>query len=221
MTNSDMKVEVAAAMKSYLTSQDFKDIIAKAVKEAVGQAVESMLKELKAEIAALEGKVKTLEDTIEKVAAKANDNEQYSRRQNVRVMGFVEEEEEEEENCAEKFVNLCREKIRLDVNNEIVDRAHRVGKKEEGANRAIIVRLKTHKDKLTILWNRRNLRGSGFYINGDLTKINQKLSYTARVTCTNVDTSWTVDSKIFVKRKSDGRRFQVANQSDFPKHELL
>ena len=43
MTNADMKVEVAAAMKSYLTSQDFKDIIAKTVKEAVGQAVESML----------------------------------------------------------------------------------------------------------------------------------------------------------------------------------
>ena len=30
MMNADMKVEVAAAMKSYLTSQDFKDIIAKA-----------------------------------------------------------------------------------------------------------------------------------------------------------------------------------------------
>ena len=218
MTNADMKVEVAAAMKSYLTSQDFKDIIAKAVKEAVGQAMESILKELKAEIAVLEGKVKTLEDTIEKVAAKANDNEQFSRRQNVRVTGFVEENEE---NCAEKFVNLCREKIGLDVNDDIVDRAHRVGKKEEGTNRAIIVRLKTHKDKLAILCNRKNLRGSGFYINEDLTKINQKLSYTARVTCTNVDTSWTVDNKIFVKRKSDGRRFQVANQFDFTKYELL
>ena len=218
MTNADLKVEVAAAMTSYLTSQDFKDIIAKAVKEAVGQAMESVLKELKAEIAVLEGKVKTLEGTIEKVAAKANDNEQFSRRQNVRVTGFVEEDDE---NCAEKFVNLCREKIGLDVNDDLVDRAHRVGKKEEGTNRAIIVRLKTHKDKLAILRNRKNLRGSGFYINEDLTKINQKLSYIARVTCTNVDTSWTVDGKIFVKRKSDGRRFQVANQFDFTKYELL
>ena len=179
MTNADLKVEVAAAMTSYLTSQDFKDIIAKAVKEAVGQAMESVLKELKAEIAILEGKVKTLEGTIEKVAAKANDNEQFSRRQNVRVTGFVEEDDE---NCAEKFVNLCREKIGLDVNDDLVDRAHRVGKKEEGTNRAIIVRLKTHKDKLAILRNRKNLRGSGFYINEDLTKINQKLSYIARVT---------------------------------------
>ena len=218
MANVDMKVEVAAAMKSYLTSQGFKDIIVKAVKEAVGQAVESILKELKAEIAVLEGRVKTLEDTIEKVATKANDNEQFSRRQNVRVTGFVEEEEE---NCTQKFVNLCREKIGLDVSDEIVDRAHRVGKKEEGTNRAIIVRLKSHKDKLTILRNRKNLRGSGFYINEDLTKFNQKLSYTARATCTNVDTTWTVDGKIFVKRKSDGRRLQVANQFDFTKYELL
>ena len=131
MTNAGMNVEVAEAMKSYLTSQDFKDIIAKGVKEAVGLAMESIVKDLKTEIAALEGKVKTLEDTIEKVAAKANENEQFSRHQNVRVTGFVEEEEE---NCAERFVNLCREKIGLDVNDKIVDRAHRVGKKEEGTN---------------------------------------------------------------------------------------
>ena len=94
MTNADKKVEVAAVMKSYLTSQDFKDIIAKAVKEAVGQAMESVLEELKAEIAVLKGKVKTLEDNLEKVAAKANDNEQFSRRQNVRVTGFVEEKKD-------------------------------------------------------------------------------------------------------------------------------
>lgn len=97
-------------------------------------------------------------------------------------------------------MNLCREKIGLDASDDIVDRAHRVGKKEEGANRAIIVRLKTHKDKLTILRDRKNPRGSGFYINEDSTKITQKLSDTARVTCTNVDTSWTVDGKIFVKQ---------------------
>ena len=58
MTNADMKAEVAAAMKSYLASKDFKDIIAKAVKEPVSQAMESILKELNAEIAVLKGKVK-------------------------------------------------------------------------------------------------------------------------------------------------------------------
>ena len=99
MTNADMKVEVAAAMKSYLTSQDFKDIIAKAVKEAVGQAMESILKEMKAEVAVLEGKVKTLEDTIEKVAAKANDNEQFSPSSKCESYGF----------CRRRRRKLCRE----------------------------------------------------------------------------------------------------------------
>ena len=41
-----------------------------------------------------------------------------------------------------------------------------------------------------MLRNRKNLKGSGFHINEDLAKINQKLSYTDRVTCTNVDTAW-------------------------------
>ena len=84
----DMKVEVAAAMKSYLTSQDFNEIISKAVKEVVGQAMESILKELKAEIAVLEGKVKILEDTVEKVTTKANDNEQFSPTSKCEGYGF-------------------------------------------------------------------------------------------------------------------------------------
>ena len=42
------------------------------------------------------------------------------------------------ENCAAKFVKLGREKIGLEVSDDTVDRASRVGKKEEGA-RAIFV----------------------------------------------------------------------------------
>ena len=98
------------------------------------------------------------------------------------------------ENCAAKFVKLGREKIGLEVSDDTVDRANRVGKKEEGA-RAIFVCLKRHKDKLTIMKNGKNLKDSGFYINEDLTKSNQKLFYTARVKCVNADASWTSDGK--------------------------
>ena len=100
------------------------------------------------------------------------------------------------ENCAAKFVKLGREKIGLEVSDDTVDRANRVGKKEEGANRTIIVCLKRHKDKLTMMENGKNLKDSGFYINEDLTKSNQKLFYTARVKCVNTDASWTSDGKI-------------------------
>ena len=95
-----------------------------------------IVQELKGEIAVLREKVKSLEETIEKVALKANDNEQYSRRQNVRVTGFAEEKT--------KIVLLnLQGKIGLEVSDDTVNRAHRVGKKEEGANRTIIVCLNT------------------------------------------------------------------------------
>ena len=116
-----------------------------------------IVQELKGEIAVLREKVKSLEETIEKVALKANDNEQYSRRQNVRVTGFAEEKT--------KIVLLnLQGKIGLEVSDDTVNRAHRVGKKEEGANRTIIICLKTHKDILTIMKNRKNLKVSGFNI---------------------------------------------------------
>ena len=116
-----------------------------------------IVQELKGEIAVLREKVKSLEETIEKVALKANDNEQYSRRQNVRVTGFAEEKT--------KIVLLnLQGKIGLEVSDDTVNRAHRVGKKEEGANRTIIICLKTHKDILTMMKNRKNLKVSGFNI---------------------------------------------------------
>ena len=116
-----------------------------------------IVQELKGEIAVLREKVKSLEETIEKVALKANDNEQYSRRQNVRVTGFAEEKT--------KIVLLnLQGKIGLEVSDDTVNRAHRVGKKEEGANKTIIICLKTHKDILTIMKNRKNLKVSGFNI---------------------------------------------------------
>ena len=55
-------------------------------------------------------------------------------------------------------------KIGLEVSDDTVNRAHRVGKKEEGANRTIIVCLKTHKDILTIMNNMENLKVSGLNI---------------------------------------------------------
>ena len=75
-----------------------------------------------------------VETPIEKVM---NDNEQFSRLQNVRVKGFVEEDEE---NCAENFCESMQGENWFGREGYNVDRAHRGGKKEEGTNRAIIVK---------------------------------------------------------------------------------
>ena len=52
---------------------------------------------------------------------KTNKNKQYSPHKKARVTGFADEVDK---NCAAKFVTLCREKIGLDISDDIVDRVH-------------------------------------------------------------------------------------------------
>jgi hypothetical protein len=77
-----------------------------------------------------------------------NENEQYSRRCNIRIHGIPEEESE---NCYEVVLDLFRKDILCEVNESEIDRTHRVGKRQAGYKpRAIIVKFKVMKSK-TIL----------------------------------------------------------------------
>ena len=57
-------------------------------------------------IDALEAKVLNLESSLVSVLVKANENEQYSRRQNIRVFSF---DEDKDEDCNDKIVKFCNE----------------------------------------------------------------------------------------------------------------
>jgi hypothetical protein len=60
--------------------------------------------------------------------------------------------------------------IRLEASD--IDKAHRVGKPRLDKPRAIIVKFKSHSDKTRLIKARKNLKGSVYYINEDLTKVN-------------------------------------------------
>ncbi len=72
-------------------------------------------------IAELQEKITLLESQLVRVENMANDNEQYSRRYNVRISGF---EEERSEDCIEKVVQFRSDKLKVVLSNENIDRAH-------------------------------------------------------------------------------------------------
>lgn len=146
-------------------------------------------------------------------AMKAKDNEQYSRRHNIRIVGFPEEKDE---NCAEKVTKFGKETLQLPISSTDIDRAHRVGKPSH-EHRAIIVRLQSHRHK--IMKTRRSLKGTNVFINEDLTKGNQQLFSEARK-LTNVKLAWTRDGRIFVKHRDNERIHRIDSRFDFIKYNL-
>ena len=200
-----------------------KDEILKTVKEAIIATTKEVIDTMKEKIQCLEQKVEVLEEQISglllqnaSVSSKANDNEQYSRRHNVRIVGFPEEKDE---NCIEKVIKFCEEKLNFPLASTDVDRAHRVGRPKPNKHRAIIVRLQAHRHKIAILKNRKCLKGTNFFVNEDLTNENQKLFYQARK-LEKVKSAWTKDGKIFVKCRDDNKLLRIASALDFIKYQL-
>ena len=56
---------------------------------------------------------------------------------------------------------------------------------------------------------RKKLKGTSYFISEDLSRVNQNIYRTARTGCLNVASVWTTDGRIFVKRQTDDKRFQI------------
>ena len=174
-------------------------------------AISKVIEPLTKMIIDLQEKVSSLDSQLSSVSNMAKDNEQYSRRHNVRILGF---DEEQAEICAEKIATFCKEKLKVDISDKNIDRANRVGKPREDRPRAIIVRFNSHKDKIAVMRQRQELYSSHYYINEDLTSRNQHLLYKAKKKCRNVGSAR-------LKRTSDSNIFRFISMDDLSTYGLV
>lgn len=100
----------------------------------------------------LRNKLRTLEDR--------------NRRNNLRVEGVTENDNETWEDSENKVKDIIKEQMGIDEELKI-ERAHRIGKKENGKKRAIIFKLESWKQKEMILKKTNKLKNTGLYINED------------------------------------------------------
>ena len=190
----ELRAEMKEAMRSELTqffkSNEFKDLFKDAVKSLIAEALEEAT-------LPLQKRIETLEAELLKVTVKANQNEQYSRKYNLRLVGLSEEEGE---NCTDKVVDFCKaEKLGVNVDKGEIDRAHRLGPKTSNKNRPLIIKFKSFNAKVTICSQRKKLKGTNFYINEDLTKFNMTLFKFGRIRCSRIKSVWSSDGKILVR----------------------
>ena len=108
------------------TNTSLKKILNK-IKEEVISKFESKISEQNDKIYELESRVATQEQTINNLLTKCDDNEQYSRRSCLRIHGIESNSNEKNEDVIEK-IRECYYALELPFNEEVIDRAHRVGK---------------------------------------------------------------------------------------------
>jgi len=136
----------------------------------------------------------------------ANKNEQYSRRNNVKLL-FVEEEEgkgETAEQSEEKALDIFSQKLGLSITPNDIEIAHRIGQKGGKGPRPIIVKFVSRRTKHMIIQNRRKLKGKkpGIVIIEDLSKETYILYKRVSDHPASVK-SWTSEGRLFAQCADD------------------
>ena len=91
-----------------------------------------------------------------------------------------------------------------------IDIAHRLGKYIPNKNRAVIVKCVRRQTKIDVMKRAKQLKGTGIYINEDLTKINAEVLASLRLKePSRVERAWSHEGKLFVGYKGIDRNEHV------------
>ena len=175
--------------------------------EKLKKEVESLKSDLNLRKEELIKTQQRIEVEVEKTQESFNDLEQYGRRNNIRINGLEEIGNETAESTTGNVVKTLNNLIPgANIRREDVDIAHRLGKKD-AKKRPVIVKFVSRMKKESVLKQRRNLKGTGIFLNEDLTRINQHVLACLRKKMPDeVTDAWSSNGTMFVKNKLDNVR---------------
>lgn len=205
---------ISKQFEKFFSSEDFKkmlvatttSVVSTVLKESVHASLDEVIRE---NVMPLTKQIESLSAELNEVKMHVNENEQYSRRCNIRIFGLPELEDE---NCYEVVTDFCKTKLGCDFELCEIDRTHRVGRPKSGKQRAIIVKFSSYQSKIKVMKCKKNLKGTSMYVNEDLTFFNKELLNYARTELKNLSV-WSTDGKILIKQQS-GRIVRVKTKND-------
>ena len=162
-------------------------------------------------------KLKKRLDKNEKVAQsaleKSNMNEQFSRKNNIKIMGVEEDVDEPEHKLIEKINNILTSKagVTLDVNKIVA--IHRIPGKT-GMPKPVLIKLMNNNEKTKIMKKRKQMKLAGYRLVDDVTKHNTKLINRLNLH-KDIDSAWYFNGNVFAKTtKGKRHRFDLFSVVD-------
>ena len=192
-------------------------MVIKSVTTAVTAAVATAFKQMREEFQAVEtmkGEVKRVNENMARLAAKLQTQhfeldrqEQYSRKDSVRIHG-IPDPEDERDNTNDIVVKLAKD-IGVNITTADFSVSHRLGRRGRGGKpRTIIAKFVRRQCKTDVMRNKKRLRDcqnyDNVYINDDLTTLRNKLVMELKKD-DNIKQVWTIEGRIFCIQMDQGR----------------
>ena len=175
--------------------------VADAVSKLLIMPLREELRQRDQKISELEKQVTTLENRVVSLEDELDNQEQYSRRNNLRIWS-----DSLEENAAENTDQIVlnhANKLGVVIAASDIDRSHRVGRRTPGKPRPIIVKMSSYRARCDLYSARKRVKD--VFISEDLTKARTQLLYAARKAKADgyIKQTWTTDGKVKVRLQDD------------------
>lgn len=195
----DINKIVSTCVSKLVSDENFIKLVVTTVAETVTATVLDTLNQRNEnhneDVETLKKNIKRLEDKNKDAEHNIDNLEQYTRRNSLRIFGI---KEDHNENLDDKVLLLFKNVLKEEsIKVENLDRIHRVGKYQNGAVRAVIVKFVSYRQRDVIFRKKKLLKGSGVTIKEDLTSARVKLLKLAEQKF-GFKNTWTRDGKIYV-----------------------
>ena len=136
----------------------------------------------------------------------ANYNEQYSRKNNIKIMDVNPTENETIEELTTKVCNLASSHgLTLEPSNIMA--IHRIPGRVN-STKPVLVKLKNNHEKTKIMKHRSNFKKNGNRLVDDVTKLNAKLIQTLTER-DDIEQAWFFNGSVFAKSRATDKRYNV------------
>lgn len=161
------------------------------------------LKEAEKDLKSYKARLTNCEKLALNSAQKSNFNEQYSRKNNVKLLNIPEESDETEQTLTHIVTSELLSKANVDVDPDDILAIHRIPGKP-GSPKPILLKLKNNSVKNKIMKQRRAMKNAGHRLVDDVTKLNTGL-IGRLLKHSRIESAWYFNGAVYGKT-IEGRR---------------
>ncbi|KAH3717092.1 hypothetical protein DPMN_059870 [Dreissena polymorpha] len=171
-----------------------------------------MINEHKREIEALKEKINTNIRLTEENSKKSNHNEQYSRKNNVKVMDVKEELNESIPTLTTEITSVFKRQA-IDIAPDQIVALHRIPTKT-GQTRHVLIKFRNNHDQSIVMRKRKEMKQAGHRFVDDVTTLNTDLMSRLQLH-KEIESTWFYNGSVFAQTKRNERiRFNLYDNID-------
>ena len=212
MTKDDMKLFIKTTVEEIMNeiSKGIELQIETKIEEqskSLNKTIQDLKKEnslLQTENTNLQSKLKTVQNQIDAVEKRSQDavkmanyNEQYSRKNNIKILNITEEPGETESSLIADVSKLFSETCSVDLNPREIQAIHRIPGKA-GSTKPVLVKLFNNNSKTKLMKARSSMKAAGHRLVDDVTKMNAKL-ISELTDHDSIDSAWYFNGSVYGK----------------------